>query len=116
MAVHDDPSGRRDRITVTADHSGIIRVMRAALRFALFVFLFHPLQGQSLWLRDADDGARVVIETGVTCDILPGDRTPIPFGMPIRSATEVKRSGETFFLGYPAMAPNSRCRFFGPST
>lgn len=63
-----------------------------------------------------DDGARVVVETGVTCDILPGDRTPIPIGMPIRSVTEVKESGETFYFGYPAMAPNSRCRFFGPST
>jgi hypothetical protein len=94
----------------------MIGFMRAALRFAPVLFLIHPLQGQSWWLREAGDGAHVVVETGVTCEVLPGVKIPIPLGMPIRAATEIKESGEAFFSGYPAMAPNSRCRVSGQAT
>ena len=90
--------------------------MRAALLFSFLWLSAYPLQGQNWWLRDAGDGARVIVETGVTCDILPTVKMTIPLGMPIRRVTEVKESGETFYLGYPSMAPNSRCRVFGPST
>jgi hypothetical protein len=88
--------------------------MRAAFRFAFLYFCLHPLQGQT-WFRETDDGARVIVETRVTCD-LPGVTITIPLGMPIRAAAEVKDGGETFYLGYPDMAPNSRCRVYGPST
>src|SRR5580658_10914830 len=89
--------------------------MRAALRVAFLMLLLRPLQGQT-WLRETDDGARVVVETGVTCDVLPGNTITIPLGMPIRGAKEVQEGSATFYSGYPAMAPNSRCRVFGPST
>ena len=90
--------------------------MRRALRFTFLWFFIHPLQGQNWWLQEAGDGARVIVETGVTCDILPTVKMTIPLGMPIRGASEVKEGGDTFYSGYPAMAPNSRCRVFGPST
>jgi hypothetical protein len=91
-------------------------MMRTALLFTFLCFFIYPLQGQNWWLRDAGDGARVVVETGVTCNVLPNVKMTIPLGMPIRSVTEVKEGGQTFYLGYPAMAPNSRCRVFGPGT
>lgn len=90
--------------------------MRTALQFAFLLFLIRPLQGQSWWLREAGDGARVVVETGVTCEVLPGVKVSIPVGMPMRSATELHEDGETFYAGYPVMAPNSRCRVSGRAT
>jgi hypothetical protein len=36
--------------------------------------------------------------------------------MPIRSAKEIKEGNETFYSGYPSMAPNSLCRVYGAST
>jgi hypothetical protein len=85
-------------------------------RFALLLFALHPLQGQYSWLRYADDGARVVVDTNVTCDGRPDFRFTISVGMPIRVAQEIKVEGNTWYLGYPAMAPNSPCWVYGPST
>jgi len=87
-----------------------------ALRFGLLLLLIHELQARNWWLEEAGDGARVVVETGVTCEILPGNKLSIPVGMPIRSAKEIKQGGETFYSGYPAIAPNSLCRVSLAST
>ncbi len=83
----------------TFDDLCIIGVVRAALRFAVPLLLLHPLQGQNWWLREAGYGARVIVETGVTCDVLPGARITIPLGMPIRAAEEVKEGSETLLFG-----------------
>jgi hypothetical protein len=92
------------------------RVRNSVFRFAFLLLLLHPLQGQNSWLRDAADGTRVIVDTGVTCDILPRHPVTIPLGTPILVVAEVKSDGATWYIGYPAMAPNSRCRFYGPST
>jgi hypothetical protein len=96
--------------------SAIIGVMRATPCFAFVLFLIHPLQGQNWWLREAGDGARVIVETGVTCEVLSGVKIALPLGMPIRAGTEISESGKTFYSGFPAMAPNSRCRVLGQTT
>ena len=93
----------------------MIELVRA-LRFGLLFLFVLQLRAQSWWLQDAVDGARVVVETGVTCEILPGNKITIPVGMPIRAAKEIKQGGETFYSGYPTMAPNSLCRVSGSST
>jgi hypothetical protein len=85
-------------------------------RFAFLLLLLPPLQGQNWWLRDAADGTRVIVDAGVTCDVLPGVSEAIPLGMPILVVAEAKADGDTWYIGYPAMSPNSRCRFYGPGT
>jgi hypothetical protein len=84
-------------------------------RFAFLLFLLSPLQGQH-WLRDAADGTRVNVDSRVTCDVLPGVPEAIPIGTPILVVAEAKADGDNWYIGYPAMAPNSRCRFYGPGT
>ncbi len=85
-------------------------------RFALLLFLLHPLQGQNWWLRDAADGTPVIVDIGVKCDVLPGVGITIPLGTSIQGASEIKEGDETFYTGYPDIAPNSRCRVSGRST
>ncbi len=81
--------------------------------------LVLALQGPlSSWVLNADDGARVVVDTNVKCEfpVTP----PIPYtvllGMPIRVTQEIKEGGNTWFVGYPAMAPNSACKITAAST
>src|SRR5262249_46449877 len=87
-------------------------------QLALLLLPFLSLQGPYSWLRGADDGARVVVDTNVKCDHsgILGSEYRVPVGMPIRVVQEIKENGSTWYLGYPEMAPNSQCRIYGPST
>lgn len=84
----------------------------------LLLLALLPLQGPSSWVKDADDGVRVIVDTNVKCDHsnVPASSYIVPVGMPIRIIQEVKADGSTWYVAYPGMAPNSSCRVYGPST
>jgi hypothetical protein len=68
------------------------------LRFCRLLVIVRQVRAQDWLLQQAGDGARVVVETGVKCQVL-GNKETIPVGMPIRGATEIKEGSKTLYAG-----------------